>query len=158
MAYYFEDRNYDADYLVRLVRWQERLNAAVQRWAQRWGGSDGAPRAELRLKMDGDGAVVHDTRTGELVEHRLSALGLDVLHAVRGRGLGARHLRDQMGIDEPVAAAELARLAELGLVFEENGRFIGLVMDIESRQPDLALQGITSVAEDARLASAAEGH
>ncbi|HYG65958.1 MAG TPA: RiPP maturation radical SAM C-methyltransferase [Thermoanaerobaculia bacterium] len=157
MAYYFEDRHYDADYLVRLLRWQERLNDTVQRWVQRWEGRDGALRAELRLKMDGDGAVVHDTRTGERVEHRLSALGLDVLHAARGRGLGARHLRDQMGIDEPTAVAELARLAELGLVFEEDGRFIGLVMDIEARAPDLALQGITSVAEDERLASAAGG-
>ncbi|HVR96714.1 MAG TPA: RiPP maturation radical SAM C-methyltransferase [Thermoanaerobaculia bacterium] len=156
MAYYFEDRNYDADYLVRLLRWQERLNTAVQRWQQRWQGSDGALRAELRLKTDGDGAVVHDTRTGERVEHRLNALGFEVLHAVRGRGLGAHHLRDQMGIDEPVAASELAHLAELGLVFEEDGRFIGLVMDIEARPPDFALQDITSVAEDARLASAAE--
>ena len=155
MAYYFEDRNYDADYLVRLLRWQERLNDAVQRWIQRWEGRDGAPRAELRLRTDGDGAVVHDTRTGELVEHRLSALGLDVLHAVRGRGLGARHLRDQMGVDEPVLAAELARLAELGLVFEDDGRFIGLVMDIESRLPDVELRDMTSVTDDARPEHAA---
>lgn len=149
MAYFFEDRNYDADYLVRLAKWQERLTAAVQRWVQRWEGSDGAPRAELRLKLEGDLAVVHDTRTGVLVEHRLSALGLDVLQAVRGRGLGARHLRDQMGVDESVAAAELARLAELGLVFEEDGRFIGLVMDIESRPPDFALRDLTSVTDEA---------
>jgi len=65
IAYYFEDRNYDADYLVRLASWQDRLTAVVERWKQRWAGADGGPRAELRLRLEGGSPTVYDTRSGK---------------------------------------------------------------------------------------------
>jgi ribosomal peptide maturation radical SAM protein 1 len=147
IAYYFEDRNYDADYLVRLVNWQDKLTAAVQRWGERFSGSDGRPRAELRLNLEEDPPSVYDTRTGEMVEHRLSPLALDLLHAMRTRGLGPRHLCDQMGREESAVTAELAWQVERGLLFEENGRFINLVMGIEGWKSDFALSDAVLAAE-----------
>lgn len=137
MAYYFEDRNYDADYLVRLVSWQDRLTAAVKQWADRWSAADGLRKAELRLLTDRAEPVVYDSRTGEAREHRLSGLGLDLLGALRIKGLALRNLVDSIAAGEDAIAAELALLAELGLLFEEDGRFISLVMGGEASQLDL---------------------
>ena len=132
MAYYFEDRNYSAEYLVRLVSWQDRLTAAVTHWRQRWDGGDGLLRAELRLRQDGAEPVIYDSRSGETVEHRLSGLGMDLLHAMRSRGLGLRHLLEQTDAEETAVQAELAALLERGLLFEEEGRFVCLVMGMET--------------------------
>ena len=137
-AYYFEDRNYDAEYLVRLIGWQDRLSAAVKQWRDRWSAADGLPKAELRLRFDNGDPVVHDTRTGEVREHRLSRYGLDLLNALRFKGLALRNLLDSMDVSRDTIAAELKLLADLGLLFEEDGRFIGLVMDIEAWNPGFA--------------------
>jgi ribosomal peptide maturation radical SAM protein 1 len=159
LAYYFEDRNYDADYLVRLVRWQDRLTAAVGEWRKRWEGTDGHLKAQLRLKPDETSPVVYDTRTGEVREHRLSQLGLDLLVAMRLRGLAGRHLLEQVAADEAAIAAELSRLEELGLVFEEDGRFICLVMDVEAGRPDFAAPNAALIARgrNRELAGSAAG-
>lgn len=134
LAYYFEDRNYDADYLVRLVSWQDRLTAAVQRWRTRWDGTDGKLKADLRLQTLGDSHVVDDTRNGEVRRHVLTPLGLTLLRAVSAKGLGPSHLAERIGVDAATLAAELARLQELGLLFEEEGRFIGLVFGVEAAE------------------------
>jgi ribosomal peptide maturation radical SAM protein 1 len=152
MAYYFEDRNYNNEYIVRLVQWQDRLAEGVRQWVRRWSAADGLPKAELRLRLDVGGPggpgepVVYDTRTGEVREHRLSELGLEILNAVRLKGLGLRHLQDSLSADGDAIAAELARLAELGLVFEEDGRYIGLVMDVEAGKPDFAARDAALIA------------
>jgi ribosomal peptide maturation radical SAM protein 1 len=144
IAYYFEDRNYNAEYLVRLVRWQDQLNAAVERWRRRWHGADGAPKAQLRLEPREGRFVVLDTRAGGEIEHPLSDLGLELLSALRCKGLALRHLIDALGTGEPELAAELAHLRELGLLFEENERFISLVLGIESAKSELeSLVGIS---------------
>ncbi|HSS52145.1 MAG TPA: RiPP maturation radical SAM C-methyltransferase, partial [Thermoanaerobaculia bacterium] len=136
LAYYFEDRNYDAEYLVRLVSWQDRLTEAVKKWRTRWEGSDGRPKADLRLKLEGDSPTVHDTRTGELRQHALTELGLALLGAMSSKGLGLHHLAERIQADEAALAAELARLQELGLLFEEDGRFIGLVLGVEATEAE----------------------
>ncbi|NJL29388.1 MAG: RiPP maturation radical SAM protein 1 [Thermoanaerobaculia bacterium] len=74
MAYYFEDKNYDAEYLVQLVGWQGKLMAAVGEWKARYAGSDGKTKASLRLSSQAGRDVVLDTRSGELEVKELSAL------------------------------------------------------------------------------------
>jgi ribosomal peptide maturation radical SAM protein 1 len=151
IAYYFEDRNYDAVYLARLTAWQDRLAAAVERWAQRWHGKDGLPKAALELRREGDAFIVRDTRHGEAGEHCLGDLALDLMVAARAQGLPPRVLMERVGADEPAVAAELAHLQDLGLLFEENGRFIALVTGLEVWRPGLA-------GEEARAAAAAPHH
>lgn len=147
IAYYFEDRNYNAEYLVKLVKWQNRLNAAVQGWGRRWRGADGESKAQLHLVPKEGRFVVHDTRTGAEVEHPLSDLGLELLSALRCKGLSLHHLVDGLAADEGALAAELAHLRELGLLFEENDRFISLVLGIETWKPELAVRGAAIAAE-----------
>jgi ribosomal peptide maturation radical SAM protein 1 len=136
IAYYFEDRNYEAGYLVNLAGWQDRLTAAVERWSERWHGADGRPGAELRLSRQEDGSWrIYDSRGGEVVEHRVSDAALELLDAVGAKGLALRNLVDQAGAGaggEAAVAAELADLANRGLLFEEDGRFISLVTGFEA--------------------------
>lgn len=130
-AYYFEDRNYGAEYLVHLLDWQGRLTTAVARWQRRYRGEDGRPRADLRLVERLGEPAVHDSRSGEIVEHRLSELGLDLLLAARARALGPASLAEQAGAGEAETAAALADLVERGLFFVENDRYISLVLGLE---------------------------
>jgi len=146
IGYYFEDRNYDADYLVRLTAWQDRLMAAVGRWKERWRGTDGRPAAELRLRQLDGAFVVHDTRSGEPVQHRLSDVSLNLLRAARSQGLAPRALGDKAGLDPSAVEAEIAHLRALGLLFEEDGRFIGLVLGCEEWEGDFATPRASVVA------------
>lgn len=155
-AYYFEDRNYDAEYLVRLVSWQDQLTAAVRSWKRSWRGEGGVPRAELRVVATAGSTVVRDTRTGEVVEHRLGDLALELLHSVRAKGLALHHLC-ACAAEEAEVAAELARLRELGLVFEENDRYIGLVLGTEALRSDHAAYGGGEVARPSLSVPAARG-
>jgi len=138
LAYYFEDKNYAAEYLVRLVSWQDRLTEAVKKWRARWEGADGLPKADLRLRLEGSSHVVYDTRTGEARKHALTPLGLTILRALSSKGLGLNHLVERTGVGEALLAAELARLQEMELLFEEEGRFIGLVLDVEVAETEFA--------------------
>ena len=159
LAYYFEDRNYDAEYLVRLVSWQARLTLAVERWGARREGTDGLPKAALYLREEDGSHFVHDTRTGEIRKHALTPRGLDILRALTSKGLGAGHLVERTSFDEAALAAELAALQELGLLFEEEGRFIGLVLDVEAGPTELAARNAVLAAHVAggQLAAADGG-
>ena len=118
LAYYFSDRKAgSADYFRMKAVWFGRLQQAVEDWKRRW---EAGLRPELRLKKRG--AVVCDTRSGELVEHRLSEEGVRLLHRLR------KPVRVGVGEDE---GGVLAGLAERGLVFEEGGRYLSLVVEEE---------------------------
>ncbi|HSG40807.1 MAG TPA: RiPP maturation radical SAM C-methyltransferase [Thermoanaerobaculia bacterium] len=129
MAYYFEDRNYRAAYLNEMVPWQGKLNTGVALWTRRWRGADGGLPAELYLERAAEGGVVHDTRSGERVEHRVGELAVRILDFLRGNGWRIADIARHAGVDEAVAAAEVEQLRGLGLLFEENDRCCSLVLD-----------------------------
>jgi ribosomal peptide maturation radical SAM protein 1 len=128
LAYYFEDRNYGADYLAQMVSWKDRLGRAVARWTERWSGSDGRPRASLTLKRRGAGAVVHDTRSGEPVDHEADDLGVRILEYIDGNGRRVRDIAAHTGADEAGVASQVDRFRRLGLLFDEGERLISLVV------------------------------
>jgi ribosomal peptide maturation radical SAM protein 1 len=157
-AYYFEDRNYGAEYLVNLLDWQARLTTAVAAWQRRFSGEDGRPRAELHLAARAGELAVRDSRSGDVVEHPLSELGVGLLYAARARGLALSSLAEQAGADETAAAAELAELTARGLLFAENERYISLVLGLEqwpltqaAARPVAAVAGTLAAAGGARV-------
>ena len=130
MAYYFEDLNYSSDYIRRMVTWADKLNAAVRDWHQHYYGvGEGRPKAELYFKERGDATVVHDTRSGELAEHDLDDLGLQILRYVDQKGLKVAHMVKTTGASEAAVEDEVAHLRQLGLLFEENDRYISVVLE-----------------------------
>jgi ribosomal peptide maturation radical SAM protein 1 len=141
LAYYFEDTNYSADYIRKMVVWADKLNAAVRDWQKHYYGHEALPKAELFLAARGQGQVVHDTRSGTLVEHEISALGLQLLDLLGESGLNHEHLVRATGATAAAVAAEVDRLRELGLLFEESNRYISVVLALgvgaaESRSAD----------------------
>lgn len=129
VAYYFEDRNYRAEYLNQMVSWQGKLNAGVERWGRRWRGADGGLPADLYLERRGEGFVVHDTRSGEAVEHEMGELAARILTLTRGNAWKVGEIARQAGADEAAVASEVSRIHGLGLLFEESERFCSLVLD-----------------------------
>jgi magnesium-protoporphyrin IX monomethyl ester (oxidative) cyclase len=108
VAIKFRDANADAE---RMNGWLTKLNEAVARWRERW-----LSGARLCLARDGDTAFVFDSRGGKPLQHALDAATLDALEL----------------LEQPRPASEvggsLAFLRERGLVFEEGGRCLSLVI------------------------------
>ena len=160
LAYYFEDLNYSADYIRKMVAWADKLNAAVQDWQKHYYGKDGALKAELYLKETADGTVVHDTRSGKLAEHVLSPLAMDLLDYLPEKGLKVESMVRATGAKATDVEAEVTRLRDLGLLFEENDRYMSVVMELgigsgESRNADWSTAMASSSATPRSTSNAA---
>ena len=132
MAYYFQDRNYESQYMVQMIAWQQKLNAAVSRWRTRWDGADGGLRPRLAYESDGSRTVVHDTRSGELVVHEVGDVGMGILECLHAKGQNLRFVSKHVEAAEQELADEIERLRSINLLFEENDRYISLVLAEDS--------------------------
>jgi radical SAM superfamily enzyme YgiQ (UPF0313 family) len=138
LAYFFVDARPDAPYAMSTARWLGRLREGVERWRSRWFQRDGGARPELVMRQRGGRQVVLDSRSGRVVEHALEPLALALLADLdrqqRAEQLAARHAAPAGGRDGAGGAAPadveraLAALREHGLVFEEGGMLMSLVM------------------------------
>jgi ribosomal peptide maturation radical SAM protein 1 len=108
LAYHFVHR--DPQFYVPVARWQKRIQAVIDAWQARWTGADGGLPAELYFQGD----TVRDTRSGQLVEHRLDEAELRVLRSLTSA--------------RPPERPELAALRDKRLLFEEDGRVQSLVL------------------------------
>jgi len=146
VAYYFEDRNYNARYMTQMIAWKDKLSAAVQRWNERFRGEDGRPRAELRAVRRNGSLVLHDSRSGEVAEHELDDLQARVLACIHGTGLRLPDIVDRLDVGEAAVMETLTGLQRLDLVFKENDRFLGLLEGIDSlaAEPEPALASSTA--------------
>ena len=134
LAYYFEDRNYSADYLAQMVPYQSSLERAVEEWKRRSSRQDGRLPACLEIAGAEDSRIVSDTRSGELVEHRLDDLQLRILQLVDQRGLKVQDIARRLDVEAEEAQRSLDELSRRRLLFGENQRWLSLVV----RQPDSA--------------------
>lgn len=122
MAYFFTDTNFSAPYIQAMLKWLGRIREKTGSWLARW--NDGALPPKLYLERRGEGAVVHDTRSGQRVEHALDARRADLLeHLETARPFEA--LRRELG---PGVDGDLAFLDERGLVWKEGDRVMSLVL------------------------------
>jgi ribosomal peptide maturation radical SAM protein 1 len=113
LAYHF--MTHDPRLYVPMARWRPKLQQAVDHWRDRYLGSDGQARAELYR----DGHDVVDTRSGRLVRHQLSEAEAAVLARLDAP-------RTAESIDAPAAIIDSLRAK--GLLFEEDGRLLDLVL------------------------------
>jgi ribosomal peptide maturation radical SAM protein 1 len=128
LAYYFIDRNFDAPYFTTMVRWIGRVRKPIELWHKGWADGWGAPRAKLYLERNGDGGVVHDTRGDRPVEHALSDRQVRLLSELDE----PRRLDDLRKLVGPEVDGDVAQLDERGLVWEERGRYLSLVLPSQS--------------------------
>lgn len=140
LAYYFADHSITVEHDVTINGWLNELRGAVATWQSRWGGETRAPQLFFKGEHR---KVVYDSREGEAVEHRIGAVGAKVLEAL-AKPKSASTLASELGhLPRFDAEKELARLQECGLLFEEKGRFVSLVLTHEP--PPMSFKGsITS--------------
>ena len=127
LAYFFRDYNFGAEYFKVMVEWFGAMREKVEMWRSRWSQSAHAHPPMLYLEPRGDGAIVHDSRGTETVEHAISPGGLAIMQLLsrpRARQDLATALPDQAVAD---VAGELATLESLGLIFCEGDRVMSLV-------------------------------
>jgi len=127
LAYYFMDHAFEADYQAAMIRWIDRLRAAVGSWQTMWAGRDRTAAPELRFVSDRPGLIL-DSRSGAPVEHEVGEHGQAVLALLDGPKPASTIARRLGGLPGFDAEATLRRLAELGLVFQEGDRYLSLVL------------------------------
>ncbi len=122
VACFFRDAKVDSD---RVDGWLVRLNRAAQFWQTRWYNRDGKIQSRLCFLENSD--VVYDSRSGAVVEHKLTSLMkcmLDLLENPFSRAEVMSRCHDTAGLG---ADHEFELLIARGLLFEDNGKYLSLV-------------------------------
>jgi magnesium-protoporphyrin IX monomethyl ester (oxidative) cyclase len=134
LAYFFRDEDLNAPYLVNTSRWLGRLRERVAQWWALWERSS---KPELLFEESGGDTIVSDSRSGSRVEHRISPSAERVLRTLRQHHKIPRlaEVLGDLSIEE--VTREVAALRELGLLFEENGLYLSLVLQ-PGEQEDLS--------------------
>jgi ribosomal peptide maturation radical SAM protein 1 len=125
LAYYWSDHNFANRYIFNLARWQRKIEAAVDHWRARWYQRDGKVKPELRLADDS--RTVYDSRSGEIVQHPVSALGREMLGQLENP-MSRTDLQRAVAAKQDDIDAELAALNQGCLLFNEGDRMMSLVM------------------------------
>jgi len=134
LAYFFVDSNYTAPYITHTARWLAPLRSAINRWHQRWDPTANVPpRLVFRRSVQGR-EVVYDSRSEPAREHELDEADLEILKALSRHSKPSR-LGSRLDLSEEEIATRLERLLELGLVFQERGMYMSLVLEENEEAP-----------------------
>jgi len=151
LAYYFSDRNIEAEYFITLAKWIGKVRAKVAEWQTRW--SDPKYKIPPRLHFIRDSQTIYDSRTGAVVEHVLDGNARAVLEYLakptRMEDI-VKVFSPENGIDVP---GVMASLEEKGLIFQEGDRFFSLVLNGEHGSH--VAEAIPYKVEDVRYAAKA---
>ena len=134
MAYYFQDRNYNAAYSRKMARFIDPLRREVNHWQERIAAADGKPVAELYFSADPQ--VVYDSRTGEVIHHRVGPIGrrvLQVLSKAKAMPSLAAAMKD---VPDFQPEREIQRLQAMRLIFNEGKRYLSLVLPRRGACPE----------------------
>jgi ribosomal peptide maturation radical SAM protein 1 len=119
LAYFFRDNNIQARYQVDLAEHLGQLQETVNNWRELWQSSVATPH--LRLVADAMGWLVEDSRSGHQIAHELEERDVELLKNLE-RPQSINNVRTKY-------AEELDYLLETGLLFEERGKVMSLVME-----------------------------
>lgn len=136
IAYYFEDRNLSAKYMRVMVKWIDQIRVKINHWTARWHGIDQLLPAKLHFK--GDSTIVCDTRSGKTVEHDVQESGRIVLDSISSKPARIGSIEAALeGATQADAGRVMNSLQSKGLVFEEDGRYLSLVLPKETKKMSL---------------------
>ncbi|HKH45976.1 MAG TPA: RiPP maturation radical SAM C-methyltransferase [Thermoanaerobaculia bacterium] len=135
LAYYFADADYQATYLANTARWLGKLRERIAHWHVRYYQRDRRLKPELTIRERRGAKVVYDSRSGSVVEHALSPAAWKILDLLEEQHKIPRLAEKLEGVPEQEVAAQVAFLKQRGLLFEEDGIYMSLVLRPESRTP-----------------------
>jgi hypothetical protein len=135
MAYYFADSNSGAEYAQTMSKWIGRIKEKIDRWINAWKDNEDPPK--LLLYRNGDESMISDSRSGEVNEYGIGAVSSRILNLLADKpkrvGDVAREFSDIAGFN---AGKEVASLREKGLLFQEEDRFLSLVLNRDKLNRD----------------------
>jgi ribosomal peptide maturation radical SAM protein 1 len=124
-AYYFQDRNYAADYINAMISWLGKLNELMAEWNSRWNSESNLCHPELYFTQHN---LIYDSRFGESTEYEISETSrqvLDTLTKPKTVSALTKSMSDSPAFD---ADREIALLQEKRLLFHEEERYLSLVL------------------------------
>jgi ribosomal peptide maturation radical SAM protein 1 len=143
IAYYFSNHNYTASYSAAVSKWSVQVRQQVEAWRARWQDRGRTPPV-LEWRQRGSARIVYDSRGSEVVEHELDGDSVNLLL----RLATPKGLKDILttfnGFD---VQATLETLVERGLIFEEDGRYLSLIIE-EAREGPLDPVAIQQLASE----------
>jgi hypothetical protein len=122
-AYYFSDLNYTAPCAMNAAKMVSKLREKVDRWMVMW--QDPRTRPELYLRTRNGATVVHDSRSGVPSEYAISEPGRALLESL---GTPKKLPKLFQEFPEVDVEAEIGKLRERGLIFQENDRLLSLLV------------------------------
>ncbi|HKV37779.1 MAG TPA: RiPP maturation radical SAM C-methyltransferase [Blastocatellia bacterium] len=128
LAYYFADATVGASYMTEMVKWIGKVREKVGPWLVRWNSAASGQAAPRLHFKDGSATTVYDSRSGEVVEHEIGQSGRQILDQLSKPGRIEDLTRELGRAGAFDAEKEVTILRDKGLVFEENGRFMSLVL------------------------------
>jgi ribosomal peptide maturation radical SAM protein 1 len=146
LAYYFVDEDYKAAHIANTARWLGKLRERIAHWHTRYYQRDRRLKPELTTRQRRGATVVYDSRSGSVVEHALSPTAWKILDLLEDQQKISRLVEKLGGVPEQEVSAEVAFLRQRGLLFEEDGAYMSLVLRPERPTP-LRVQQAEAVRE-----------
>jgi ribosomal peptide maturation radical SAM protein 1 len=129
LAYYFTDTNLRAKYFLTMVKWLGKVREKFNVWKSSW--KEDAPYPELFIKRVNGDTLVHDTRSGSIIEYPIGSAAEQVLDLL-SKPMRVSNLASELAhIPALDLAKEVAWLQEKGLLFQEDDRYLSLVLPRE---------------------------
>jgi len=124
LCYRFTDRNADP---VWAEQWLDRLGGLIETWQERWACGP-EERPFLLLYRDAQSACIHDSRSGGTGRYRISDLSERLLQEMGETPRTISEAAVAAEVEENAVRREIGFLNERQLLFEEDGRFLSLVI------------------------------
>jgi ribosomal peptide maturation radical SAM protein 1 len=128
LAYYFADFHIGAEYAQTMSKWIGRIKEKIDHWIDAWKNNDHPPK--LLLSGNGCETLIHDSRSGQVNEYPIAEVSGKILTFLADKPKRvwdvAKEFGEVAGFDAP---KEVALLRERGLVFQEEDRFLSLVLN-----------------------------
>ena len=149
LAYYFEDQNQQADYIMTLYKWFGKVRGQVEQWKSVWW-----PRGEMQavwgkwyqqnhpkllFKQQGNDTIIYDSRSGKPLRYQISDTTKQCLQYLDQPHKKADLLKQFAHLSHQEIEREIAFLQDRGLLFEEDNRFLSLVLPGEPLTSPLAV-------------------
>jgi hypothetical protein len=147
LAYFFSDENFEAAYITNTARWLSKLRERVEHWHTRWHQRDHGLKPELVCRGEGEDRFVYDSRAGQVVEHRLGPAAWRVLDALADQRRLPRLAAELEDLSPAEVEGEVANLQRHGLLFEEDGLYISLVLRSETAEEFPLVNGSGAAAD-----------
>ncbi len=127
LAYYFQQSTYSSDFAVQISKHISNLKSGVSQWRARWKqDSDDSTGIHPQLYFE-DKNRVYDSRTGNSQHIEISDKSRYVLDQLNKARSIPSLTTSTLGVDDLVIEDELEHLTSLGLVFEDEGKYLNLV-------------------------------